>query len=235
MSQEQYSSSCKGKGKLEGITFQTPIPECRCNEVLDHMRKSFYVNEPLLTALDVIKVGEPQPEMDAYVVETVKEGCSVAALDSKTDKIVGVALNGVMRSSDPDLKEKLDKMNSKVKLIFEMINNSNKHLDLFCRYGVDEIFEIRLISVDSTYSGKGIARELVLRSDNLGRKLGFKLGKADCTGFFSQKAFIKNGYEKIHEIKYACYKDKQGNVIFKTKPPHESMAVLVKHYDGGDC
>lgn len=55
-----------------------------------------------------------------------------------------------------------------------MYGESQK-LDLFRRYGVDRIFELRILSVDSEFRGQGVARKLIDMSQSLAIKNGFKV------------------------------------------------------------
>ncbi|XP_022199206.2 uncharacterized protein LOC111056180 [Nilaparvata lugens] len=233
-----YRYSSKPRNRLEGIKFEYPVPESRFEEVVNLFRNHFYVDEPLLAALKLCKRGEPQPEMDDYCMKNLKEGFSIAALDEKTDKVIATVMNGIIHDCDPDdFNEKLETMTGKIKEIFKLLYYSNQHLDLFCRYNVEEIFEIRLLSVDSKYFGRGLAKELIKRSVDLGQESGYRyvIAKADCTGFFSQKLLSGYGFQKIHEIRYSCYKDKYKNVIFRTAPPHDTLAVMVKQYPDNRC
>jgi GNAT superfamily N-acetyltransferase len=65
----------------------------------------------------------------------------------------------------------------KFRSIFSMLYDTNRDADLFAKYDVHDIFECRILSVDPTYRGKGIARSLMERSIQEARLRGFKLFK----------------------------------------------------------
>lgn len=58
-----------------------------------------------------------------------------------------------------------------------MLYDTNREADLFAKYDVHDIFECRILSVDPTSRGKGIARTLMERSIQEARIRGFKLFK----------------------------------------------------------
>lgn len=59
--------------------------------------------------------------------------------------------------------------------IFGLLHNVNKTVDLFTKYNVDKIFELRILSVGTKFRGKGIAKELFARSGIIAEEAGFKV------------------------------------------------------------
>lgn len=90
-----------------------------------------------------------------------------------------MALNGLSKRGD--VEKSIEEMKSIDNLqyhrIFGLLNNVNKEIDLFSKYNVEEIFEIRILSVDSRYRGRGLAKELFNRSGILAAEKGFKVCK----------------------------------------------------------
>lgn len=52
--------------------------------------------------------------------------------------------------------------------------------------------------------------------------------KGDATGQFSQRILISLGWELVEEVKYADHHDENGDQIFRTPEPHESLKIMVK-------
>lgn len=92
-------------------------------------------------------------------------------------QIAGVALNGICRRGDIEdgLKHMESIDNLEYHRIFGLLYNVNKDLDLFNKYNIEKIFELRILSVDANYRGRGIAKELFLRSELLAEEYGFKV------------------------------------------------------------
>lgn len=136
--------------------------------------------------------------------------------------------------------------NLEYRRIFGLLNDVNHELDLFSKYNVDKIFEIRILSVDSSYRGKGIAKELFAQSEAIARKNGFKVifvptwkkkilqcdnlqvMKTDATSFFTQKVAESQGFWVEKSVNYHDYKDEQGRKIYDTRPPHLHYKVMAK-------
>lgn len=95
-------------------------------------------------------------------------------------QIAGVALNGICRRGDVEeaLKHMETVDNLEFQRIFGLLHNVNKDLDLFSKYDVEKIFELRILSVDSKHRGKGLAKELFLRSELIAEEYGFKVCRA---------------------------------------------------------
>lgn len=92
-------------------------------------------------------------------------------------QIAGVALNGISRKGEIEevLKSVDTSDNLQYRLIFGLLFNVNRDLDLFKTYNVDKIFELRILSVDSRYRGRGLAKELFMRSEIIAEEYGFKV------------------------------------------------------------
>lgn len=92
-------------------------------------------------------------------------------------QIAGVALNGIARPGDVEKAlEEMETVDSvEYHRIFGLLHNVNKELDLFSKFGIDKIFELRILSVDSKYRGRGLAKELFLRSEVIAEEYGLKV------------------------------------------------------------
>lgn len=89
-----------------------------------------------------------------------------------------MCLNGVLL--DGDLKSALEKLNEngdkEFQKIFNLLYGESLKLDLFERLNVDKIFEVRILSVDEKFRGHGIAKNLMLKSQEIAEENGFRVG-----------------------------------------------------------
>lgn len=92
-------------------------------------------------------------------------------------QIAGVALNGVSERGDVEksLEEIKTVNNVGFQQIFGLLNNVNKELDLFSKYDIEQIYEFRILAVDSRFRGRGVAKELYARSEKIAIENGFKV------------------------------------------------------------
>lgn len=58
--------------------------------------------------------------------------------------------------------------------VFTLLYETNKELDILNKFGLDKLFELQILSVDSKYRCQGIGKELILQSEKIAVKKGFK-------------------------------------------------------------
>lgn len=84
---------------------------------------------------------------------------------SPTGKILGVCINGIMRREDPsdDTNDNSkDCPNQKFKKILDLLTTVGKESDVFKQFPeIDKVIDIRIISVDDSCRGQGIAKALL--------------------------------------------------------------------------
>lgn len=203
--------------------------------VIDHLRGNFFADEPLNRAAGLCQQGGGNPELEHHSLTTLQSELSLMAVDEREGsetygEIAGVVLNGVLLPGDTE--EALDKLHlstdENYKKIFQLLHTHNLQVNLFERFKVDRIFDVRILSVDARFRGQGIAKELVHRAELVARKAGYRLLKADATGIFSQKILRSQGFECFSEQLYAKYKDDQGRIILPVESPHIKLQLLTK-------
>lgn len=86
-------------------------------------------------------------------------------------------MNGILLRGD--IEEALNNVNQlkdeRTKKIFRLLYEQNLKLNLFKRFNVDKIFEIRILSVDANFRGQGLAKELWKRSEIMAEECDFKV------------------------------------------------------------
>ncbi|XP_068085812.1 arylalkylamine N-acetyltransferase 1 [Anabrus simplex] len=225
-----FGAQTPGLYMFEDIEYAL-IPEKRYEDVIQHLRDNFFADEPLNYSVSLCRPGEPHAELEQHSLNTLRDGLSLMAVKISTREVMGVALNGVQRPGDAAAaKLKLETMtDKKFRKIFELLYDCNLKADLFSAYHVDRIFECRILSVDKRFRGRGLAKELLQRSESVARKKGFRVLKEDATGYFSQRVAESLGLEVVLEVRYSDYKSEDtGEVVFNTEPPHECLKIMVK-------
>lgn len=112
--------------------------------------------------------------------------------------------------------------------IFRLLYEENIKLDLFRRYDTEQIFELRILSVDGRFRGRGIAKHLMQQSQQLAAARGFHVIKGEATGLFSQKILQADDFVVIGEAKYATKRNADGSPMFPVQAPHESLKIMMK-------
>ncbi|KAH8418998.1 hypothetical protein KR222_011871 [Zaprionus bogoriensis] len=204
-------------------------------QVIDHLRMTFFSDEPLNRSVGLCQRGECNKELEEHCLNAMREGLSVMAVDAREGsetigQIAGVVLNGVLRAGDE--QQALDNLpsntNENYRKIFRLLYTNSLKVDLFACHNVDRVFDVRILSVDSRFRGHGIAKELVCRAEQVAHEAGFRLLRADATGMFSQKILRSQGFEPRSEKLYAKYTDEQGCIILPVEAPHIKLQLLTK-------
>lgn len=213
------------------VTYVCPITEYDYEDVLKHLRNNFFADEPLNHSVGLCEPGQHHKDLEDHSLLTLKDGLSIKAVETGTNKIIGVALNGVLKRpncQEADQNKTSSVQDEKFKRIFDLLHSVNEELDLFNKYRVDKLYECRMLSVDQNHRGQGIAKELLKRSIEEARSKGFKLFKQDATSFYTQKISESLGFDTVFELYYRSYLGDDGQPVFTPPAPHKYLKVVVK-------
>ncbi|WAR26775.1 DNAT-like protein [Mya arenaria] len=188
-------------------------------EAFDIMSNHFIPDEPICHASNVTW----NKDFEKMTIEDLKHNISLTMISRKTGDMVGLGISGFLRRSDTP--EDFSWMESKnVKDVFRFIYYPTKEIDIFNRYGVDEIFSLDFLCVRNDYRRHGLAIHIVKAALELAKDLSFTVVKGDCTGNYSQRIFEKHGFETILNIPYnSCVID--GNPIGEKTGAHKSLKI----------
>ncbi|XP_036142829.1 dopamine N-acetyltransferase isoform X2 [Monomorium pharaonis] len=199
--------------------------------VLKFLRRFFFRDEPLNKSIQLIPEGE-----DSTCVE-LEEYCSNSSLEnnlslmavSTSGTIVGVLLNGKMGPLSDEEPEyiRLCK-NAKFKKILKLLHHLDKGVNMVGQFRDSNVLEVRIVSVDINWRGKGIAKTLIEKAGEIAKQQGFHYLRADCTSLFSAKICERLGFEQIYKINYSDYVDEDGKPIFSPASPHLAAATYAK-------
>lgn len=203
------------KSKSGAISVEL-VPESRYGDVLDHITPIFLRDEPLSQCFPPCTTGQRERDFREYAVTQLRSGSCVMALDGST--VVGACLNRpltrdqvmgfAMPSSLGPAEDPL------IANVVRMLVTVHRHLDLFEAVGLDTLFEVGLVSVEPTHTGKGLAVQLIRASLEAAALRGFQAAKADCTSATSARICERAGMSPIHKLLYDEYKV-DNKVVFK--------------------
>lgn len=198
--------------------------------ILKFLRRFFFRDEPLNHSIELISDSEDTClELEEYCsMSSLENNLSLMAV-STSGALVGVLLNGKM---DPPSTEEPEYIttceNPKFKKILKLLHYVDRNVNCDGKFQGLNILEIRIISVDSSWRGKGVAKALIEKSLEIGKEKGFHIARADCSSFFSGKLCASLGFEPIYQLNYADYVDEDGNPIFTPAYPHTAMVSYIK-------
>ncbi|XP_011632927.1 dopamine N-acetyltransferase-like isoform X2 [Pogonomyrmex barbatus] len=199
--------------------------------VLKFLRRYFFRDEPLNQSIQLIPEGEDSTcmELEDYCSHaTFENNLSLMAV-SASGAIIGVQLNGKMEPSSNEEPEyiRLCK-NTKFKKILRLLYHIDKNVNKGGQYRDSNVLEIRILSVDTNWRGKGVAKNLIEKTIEIAKQQGFHYVRADCTSAFSGKLCARLGFDAIYELNYNDYVDEEGKPIFSPVSPHTAAITYIK-------
>jgi len=177
---------------------------------------TYHPDEPITKHLGLTQGGKRIPDADKMVQEIIPRHLSMFALDPN-GKPIGVSINNACYlseledSTDQVLKDVSDPQYRPLAAIHHELRLKNKHI--YEELGTSKFFSIRMVGVENSQRGMGVATELIRRSILLGGCLGFQGIKTEATGSFSRTAFEAVGLLPTNSIKYDDF-EFEGKKVF---------------------
>jgi len=177
---------------------------------------TYHPDEPITKHLGLTQGGKRIPDADRMVEEIIPKHLSMFALDPN-GKPIGVCINNscylseLDSSTEEELSHVSDPKYKPLAAIHHELRLKNKHI--YEELGTSKFFSIRMVGVENSQRGMGVATELIRRSILLGGCLGFQGIKTEATGNFSRTAFEAVGLLATNSIKYADF-EYEGNKVF---------------------
>ncbi len=85
------------------------------------------------------------------------------------------------------------------------------------------------MAVSESVRGKGISKLLTKFSLDVAKLNGYELAVIECTGFFSHKAALSEGFVPICEMEYTDYVLDHCVPFEDVPPPHSKWVILEKY------
>ena len=90
--------SVADQADLSDVVFRI-VDQSKYAEVLDLLYTNFHTDEPMSRALRIFDGENRIPEADEYTLKALRENLSVMAVDSITNKLLGVSVNGIVKKT----------------------------------------------------------------------------------------------------------------------------------------
>lgn len=138
-----------------------PVTSEDSERVLNHLRKFFFKDEPLNVAVKLIEPGETScKELEEFSMNCVKDNLSLMAVTS-SGTVIGVSLNEKMERNDEPCKD-IECPNPKFRKILNLLCTIDSEGKVFEKFpNIDKILNVTILSVDETWRGRGIAKQLM--------------------------------------------------------------------------
>lgn len=189
-----------------------------------------FQDEPLNKCLDL---GECR-ELEEYCSKGIKDGCSFKAT-SPSGEIIGVFLNGFLKRPSPDAviePAAPSCEHAKFRKVLGLMDMIETRFSVFDRFPeVEMAIDGKILSVDPTYRGKGIANELTRMTLDYMRENRIPLMHVLCSSHYSAQLMKKLQFESVFVMPLADYLDADGVQVLQPDLPHVQAEVMIKRVD----
>lgn len=157
----------------------------------------------------------------------IEEGLSVMALVD--GKVVAAHVNGRMcpGTAEKDLARPDNPKNAQEKIQY-LKATANAKVDLFKKFGVDAIYDMKMVSVDEDYTCPNVAFQAIKLEEKIAREAGFQLIKAEASSIYGEDLLEKLGFQSVSETRYDRVTDSQCKVLIPVKEPNTRYTIMVK-------
>ncbi|XP_053608968.1 uncharacterized protein LOC128674472 [Plodia interpunctella] len=224
-----------------GIEFKTtmteqtysiqPVSERDVEAIMDLLRRTFYVDEPLNEAVDLYTGPGSCPDLDEYCTHSLLEGLSYKAQD-RDGNIVGVIINGVCPLKEEDNGNDLYSQaqrcqNSKFQRILHILAQRETGARLWERFPEKQLVEVKVTATDPAWRRKGIMNKLLHETEKATEQRGFKLLRIDTSSAYSAMSAERLGFTCVYQKLYSEIL-MDGQPLIVPKPPHLYDRVFIK-------
>ncbi|CAG7829192.1 unnamed protein product [Allacma fusca] len=198
------------------------IDQSMAPAVMQHLRKNFYLDEPLLKLIGLSELAAS--ELDAVATRILEDNLSFAAIEKNTGKIAGVRVTGRPKKGH---KASVNIQSREFQMVSKFLGSVEKQVDLFDTFGVEEYADLHFASIDKDFRGQGLASEMYNRAISLLKGLNFKLAKSSFTSPFTRKISTKLGFEQIAIKYFREIEDENGTYPYSHLPNDEFVSVRI--------
>lgn len=162
----------------------------------------------------------------------LRDECSMAAIDVKTDEIIGVAILKIMRADDLSwsfwrllIPMECEPVAKIMGFQCELIKYSTGLKEKF-RGATDLTLNFFAVAVARERKGTLLKEALLLNACKIARSVGAQAVTYICTSRNDKERSRRVGFEQIDQKIYSSYTDKQGTKLFCNLGPGEYSADL---------
>ena len=170
-----------------GISYRIANPS-RYDEIQNLLYNNFHVDEPMSGVLKMYDGINRSPILNQFAIDGLNENMSIMAIDEETNKLLGISINQTAQPSNLDPESELQEYlkaydDPKFGHILRVLHGVNKNAgDLFKELDTKIFFDIKMVTTDRHNRKGGLAKDLLQRSVQLAKTLGFSTVKTEATG-----------------------------------------------------
>lgn len=196
-------------------------------DVVDFVRKNFMKDEPINRAINLITEEKPiNEELENFLLRDYASGKSLKVIQN--GNIIAVCISSILEKNHTEDDSVIKSENKDFNTIVNFLSYVDKQSDPFKKFPKsNRAISVGIMAVHSNYRGMGIAGRMLDKTWELGKEQKCDFMTVECSSYFTARALEKLGFEQIYRLNYEEYKV-NGEIVFKTEPPHVASTVYVK-------
>ncbi|CAK1553212.1 unnamed protein product [Leptosia nina] len=207
----------------------SPVVSDDVESVLKFLKRTFYLDEPILRAVDYCQTGNDDThDLDEYCRHSLP-GCSFQAKD-EDGNLIGVLVCDRCPVVNPTdcLTALKDCKSPKYKTVIRMQIMREIIAEIWNQYPNDsELIEIKMAATDPKWRNKGVMNKLMGVIEKTARDLGVRLLRIETSSAFSAKSAESKGFKCIFSRPYTEFQF-DGKPFIITEPPHLDDRIYIK-------
>ena len=200
--------------------------EERSDAIVSLLSESFS-REPMSAALG-LSTCDLKPLVARFMPECTTNGLSVIAVPvDDPDTLAGVFISRDFKSPMPEgLPDESIPIGEALMTVDEAYEAKRPGLAL------GDAVDLWMVGVrpDSRFARKGIASTLFRLSADLALYRGFKRCVTECTGRYSQRAAVRNGFHEQARLAYRDFRFEGRAVFAEIEPPHTHVILFEREF-----
>ncbi|XP_022196097.2 uncharacterized protein LOC111053504 [Nilaparvata lugens] len=206
----------------------TDLRRDRYEEVLDHVKRVYYLEEPLFQSLNIMEDEESFNALHEHTKTYIKDNQSLIALKEDTNEIVGVLISRVFDSLAMKTFARMAIYKGEsFKTLQRLMNHFLRYADLKKMYGTDVWNCIYLCSVEPAFRRMGIGDALFQAAIEQTKKFKIDVIGGIFTSYPQQMLAKKKAFETLLEVKYLEWTEDK-KVVFKNTGEDSKAMFLAK-------
>jgi GNAT superfamily N-acetyltransferase len=199
------------------------------DEILAFMMSDFLYTEPLNAALDVSEE-ESRDFFSDIIHNCFPDGLSYVVRSTKDNRIVALRLTSILDKASPEEAQTFatDDPSPKIQAIKNLLHGLESQIWKLIPPEFNRLMCWIILSVDQSFSRRGIARQLITHNLDEARQKGCQGIFTEASAFNSQQLFQKCGYQRLLEVVHADWKDSTGKPVFCCKDQTRSATLEFK-------
>ncbi|XP_006819947.1 uncharacterized protein LOC102804974 [Saccoglossus kowalevskii] len=218
--------------QIEDIEYRS-LAEIHLDDATKLLTSAMLQREPLISSLDNTSYNVEYSANYQLCQRAIRDGLSFVAIDTSTNKLVGVATSLICVEGEvgeyiyypKDLEGR--EVYQPMIAILGYLHGQGDPIAGITTTPSSLVVEIAKVATHVDYGRMGIFTEIVRRKLEVCKEKGLSIVMAEASSPYSQRAFKKCGFDSVYEIQFDNF-EFEGKKLFSNHPIGKCVKLMVK-------